>query len=112
MKANQTMCALAVAEAKKKGPRIVEIDGVKHVAYHLTHREIMDLHYREGFESAKTIQKRVNLWSMMDDVAEITEHGILIVEANDYESCCAIEQACERTLCNKTLGCPRLEGAA
>lgn len=112
MKANQTMCALAVAEAKKKGPRIVEIDGVKHVAYHLTHREIMDLHYREGFESAKTIQKRVNLWSMMDDVAEITEHGILIVEANDYESCCAIEQACERTLCDKTLGCPRLEGAA
>lgn len=112
MKANQTMCALAVAEARKKGPRIIEIDGVKYVAYHLTLREIMDLHYREGFESVKTIQKRVNLWSTMDDVSEITERGILIVEANDYESCCAIEQACERTLCDKTLGCPRLEGAA
>ena len=111
MKANQTMCALAIAEARKKGPRLIEIDGVKHIAYHLTLREIMDLHYREGFESVKTIQKRINLWATMPEVSEITERGILIVEASDYESCVAIEQECERTLCNKTLGCPILEGA-
>ena len=111
MKANQTMCALAIAEARKKGPRLIEIDGVKHIAYHLTLREIMDLHYREGFESVKTIQRRINLWATMPEVSEITERGILIVEASDYESCVAIEQECERTLCNKTLGCPKLEGA-
>lgn len=112
MKANQTMCALAIAKARELGPRIFEINGTKCIAIHLTAEEVIDLHHAEGFESMKTIEKRVKLWTKMPEVYGITGLGDLIVLADDYESCVAIENMCERTLCSKTMGCPRLEGAA